>query len=283
MTQHTTHLSVGQGSRHQSEVIADLCYRFVSPLLHDLHTRLDRRLVNTFLELLLVIVLHRHRNQGLLLSELGGFLLNAEHAPAGTKRISNLLKSKAWKSEEIYAYLWQQADLAIDQRLNPKDDVYVIWDESVIEKPESLAAERLCAVRSSKASRLKRIKPGFFNPPGGRPLFVPGFHWLQIIVTGLKGTPALAHLCFWTTRGNLKRRNGSKNTACWRNYPNAGENQSYMCGIAASLENPGWVWCCCMRFVLLFAGRRTTNWWIHRAESSKPGSVPGENGPWITG
>jgi hypothetical protein len=51
-----------------------------------------------------------------------------------------------------------------------------IWDESVLEKPESICLEGLCAVRSSKAVRLKRIKPGFFNPPGGRPIFVPGYH-----------------------------------------------------------------------------------------------------------
>jgi hypothetical protein len=194
----------GQGSRHQSEVLADLCYRFVRPLLEGLHTRLDRRLVQTFLDLLLVIVMHRHRNHGLLLSELGGFLLGAEHAPAGTKRISNLLRSQRWKAQVVETYLWQQADQALDQRLHPKDEVYVIWDESVIEKPESLKAERLCAVRSSKARRLKRIKPGFYNPPGGRPIFVPGLNWLQIILTGMKGAPALAHLRYWTTRGEAQ-------------------------------------------------------------------------------
>jgi len=42
----------------------------------------------------------------------------------------------------------------------------VIWDESVIEKPESIALEGLGPVRSSKAARLKRIKPGYYNPPG---------------------------------------------------------------------------------------------------------------------
>jgi hypothetical protein len=59
----------------------------------------------------------------------------------------------------------------------------------------------LCAVRSTKAARLKRIKPGYFNPPGGRPIFVPGFNWLQLLVTGLQGAPVLAHLCWWTTWG----------------------------------------------------------------------------------
>jgi hypothetical protein len=79
--------------------------------------------------------------------------------------------------------------------------VYVIWDESVLEKSESLKAEGLCAVRSSKAARLKRIKPGYFNPPGGRPIFVPGINWLQVLVTGMRGSPVLAHLSWWTTRG----------------------------------------------------------------------------------
>lgn len=204
MKEHTANQPRGQASRHQSDVLAELCYRFVRPLLQELHANMDRRLVHTFLDLLAVIVMHRHRNQGLLLSELGGYLLGAEHAPAGTKRISNLLHSRAWQSKAVEDYLWQQADQAIDQRLHPQEEVYVIWDESVIEKPESLKAERLCAVRSSKARRLKRIKPGYYNPPTGRPVFVPGLNWLQIVITGMKGTPALAHLRFWTTRGEAK-------------------------------------------------------------------------------
>jgi len=85
--------------------------------------------------------------------------------------------------------------------MGPDQDAYVIWDESVIEKPESVKLEGLCAVRSSKARRLKRIKPGFYNPPGGRPVFVPGMNWLQILLTGLKGAPYLANLRFWSTRG----------------------------------------------------------------------------------
>jgi hypothetical protein len=115
-----------------------------------------------------------------------------------------LLRHPGWQAQAISAYLWQQADQALQDRLNPQDDVYVIWDESVIEKSESLKPERLCAVRSSKARRLKRIKPGYYNPPGGRPIFVPGFNWLQVIVTGIRGAPALAHLRYWTTRGEAQ-------------------------------------------------------------------------------
>jgi hypothetical protein len=51
---------------------------------------------------------------------------------------------------------------------------------------------------------LKRIKPGYFNPPGGRPIFVPGFHWLQVLVLGMKGVPTMAHLRWWSTRGERK-------------------------------------------------------------------------------
>ena len=74
----------------------------------------------------------------------------------------------------------------------------------MIEKPESIQAEGLCPVRSTKAVRLKRIKPGYFNPPGGRPVFVPGFHWLQVLVVGKKGPPILAHMRWWSTRGERK-------------------------------------------------------------------------------
>jgi len=80
----------------------------------------------------------------------------------------------------------------------------VVWDESVLEKPESLKAERVWAERSSKAQRLERIKPGFFNPPGRRPIFVPGFNWLQIRVMGRQGPPTRAHVRWWTTRGDHK-------------------------------------------------------------------------------
>jgi hypothetical protein len=58
-------------------------------------------------------------------------------------------------------------------------------------------------VRSSKARRLKRIKPGFYNPPGGRPVCVPGLNWISLLVLGLKGTPTLAAMRWWSTRGKF--------------------------------------------------------------------------------
>ena len=177
------------------------CWEYLKPLLEELHTKVDRRLVKTLLDLVLVILMHRNRNSGLLLRELGDHLLGGERGPAGVKRIASLLHSHRWRSSLIVKYLWGRGNEKVKELKERKEEIYVIWDESVLEKSESLQAERLCAVRSSKAARLKRIKPGYFNPPGGRPIFVPGFNWLQLLVTGMKGTPVLAHLNWWTTRG----------------------------------------------------------------------------------
>jgi transposase len=190
-----------QESLEKSKEIKKECVRFLVPLLKKLEQHLDHRLINTLVDLVMIIVIHRHRNQGMVLSELGGELLGEKHAPAGTKRISNLLHSKKWKAQEIEDELWEQGNEKVEQLNGAQEEALVIWDESEQEKPESLAAEGLCPVRSSKAARLKRIKPGYFNPPGGRPIFVPGFHWLQVIVVGMRGAPCLAHLHWWTTRG----------------------------------------------------------------------------------
>lgn len=200
MAQHRENGTPGQDSRHQAEVLSQLGYVFVAPVLGRLHQQLDRRLVQTLLDLLQVIVLHRHRQHGLVLSELGGYLRGPAQAPAGTKRIDRLLKSPRWEAATLMDYLWERGDEALQRLTHPQDALYAIWDESVLEKPESLKADRLGPVRSSKARRLLRIKPGFYTPPRG-PAFVPGWNWLQVLVAGPRGPATLAHLRWWTTRG----------------------------------------------------------------------------------
>lgn len=190
--------------QEKSQDLQDELFRFLKPLLNRLNKGIDRRLVSTFFGLVIAILVHRHRNNGLLLSELGAHLLGPERCRAGTKRISNLLHCGQWKAKIIERFLWQRGTQRVKELQTSGEEALVLWDESVIEKPESLAAERLCPVKSSKARRLKRIKPGFFNPPGGRPVFVPGFNWLQILVIGRKGSPTLAHFVWWTTRGEHK-------------------------------------------------------------------------------
>lgn len=200
----------------ESRELEKRCWEFLKPFLEEMHKKVDRRLVKTLLDLVMVILMHRNRNSGLLLSELGDHLLGGQRGPAGVKRIANLLHCVKWQSIWILKYLWRQADEKIRELVEQQEEVYVIWDESVLEKPESLQAEGLCAVRSTKAARLKRIKPGYFNPPSGRPIFVPGFNWLQLLVTGLKGVPMLAHLCWWTTRGETASKKRVEETKILR-------------------------------------------------------------------
>ena len=48
--------------------------KMVWPILVSLKQKLDNRLVNTFLGLVMGIIKHRHRNNDLLLSELGSYV-----------------------------------------------------------------------------------------------------------------------------------------------------------------------------------------------------------------
>jgi hypothetical protein len=41
----------------------------------------------------------------LILTELGGYLLSPDQAPAGTKRISNLIHAADWSADDIGATL----------------------------------------------------------------------------------------------------------------------------------------------------------------------------------
>ena len=187
----------------QSQESAKRLQAFLGPLPQWLDDQIDRRLVRTFFLALQAIVRFRHSRSGLLLSELGGHVLSPSKAPAGTKRLSNLLRSPRWSHTLLDRFLWRLADDALDRLEEAGETALAIWDESVLEKPESIALEGLCPVRSSKAARLKRIKPGYYNPPGGPPVFVPGLHWLTVMVSGMHGPPALAAMDWWTSRGKL--------------------------------------------------------------------------------
>lgn len=178
--------------------------RFVAPLVEQLDALLDKRLVRTFFAALVAVVQLRNRGCGLLLSELGGYILPPHQAPAGTKRLSNLLRSSKWHYSLIEQFTWQQANSKVDDLLTQGADVLVLWDQSELEKSESIELEGLCSVRSSKAARLKRHKRGFHRPPPGPPVFVPGMHWLSLLVVGLReksGPPVMAAHRWWTTRG----------------------------------------------------------------------------------
>ena len=194
-----TNRETKQASRGVLERLQD----FVAPLVAELDEQVDKRLVRTFVKTLQAIVTFRHSSQGLLLSELGSYITSPSQAPAGTKRLSNLLRSAKWGAESIERFLWESAKSRLGQLKAAGEDALLIWDDSILEKAESIAIEGLCAVRSSVAARLKRIKPGYFNPPGGKPVFVPGLQWICVLLLGWSGSPVVVAMDWWTSRGKF--------------------------------------------------------------------------------
>jgi hypothetical protein len=136
------------------------------------------------------------------LSELGSYLAPPFHAPAGTKRLSNLLRSPPWQADLIADQLWFQAKACVSALRATNQVALLLWDDSVLEKPESEHTDDFCPIRSSKAHRLTRIRKGFFQPPvSRRPICVAGMHWIGLLVSGVSGTPTVALMQWWSTRG----------------------------------------------------------------------------------
>lgn len=169
----------------------------------ELDVLLDARLVRTFFNLIAIILVFRERRMGLLLSELGGYLCGHAHAPAGTKRISNLLRSDKWESSFIDDYLFGRSSRRIAELLAQSKRPLLLWDDSRVEKHESWLAEGLCSVWSSKAKRLTRMRPGYYRPPKER-ICVPGFKWTGVFLSCLGSSPSVCQMSWWTTRGKYK-------------------------------------------------------------------------------
>jgi Transposase DDE domain len=164
----------------------------------------DKRPLRTLVQTVEAIIAFRDNSHGLLLSELGSYLDRLGHG-GGTKRLSTLIHHRGWKARQIEEFLLWRADEQLAQWQADGEEGLLIWDGTVLEKPESLKAEGLCAVISSKARRLTRIKPGYYHPPG-KPIFVPGLHGIGLLLAGRSqrlGPALLAALRWWTSRGPL--------------------------------------------------------------------------------
>src|SRR5262245_40866046 len=105
--------------------------QFLRPVAERLAAQIDIRLVQTALDLVQVILTHRHRALGLLLTELGGYLLSPAQAPAGAKRISNLLHAAEWSADYIGALLWQQSSEWVQALCKADEEAPLVWDGSV--------------------------------------------------------------------------------------------------------------------------------------------------------
>ena len=176
---------------------------YLSELEHQLDQQIDQRLVRTFHNLFVSILIFRHSKMGLLLSELGAYICGPSKAPAGTKRISNLLRSKKWTHQIIDDYLFARSQHRIEQMQQQGRRPLLLWDDSRIEKPESWFSQGLCSVWSSKGKRLTKVKRGFYRPPVSR-ICVPGFKWTAVMLSCLGGVPSVCQMSWWTTRGKFK-------------------------------------------------------------------------------
>jgi hypothetical protein len=177
--------------------------QYLSPLLHHLHQKMDIRPIRNLIQAVEAILSFRDRANGLLLSELGDAMDGMGAEGGGTKRLGRLIHHLGWKAKEIEAFLLWRADQALQELEAVGEDALLIWDGSPWEKPESLKAEGLCAVRSSKAKRLTRIKKGYYNPPRG-PIFVPGLHAIGLLLASRHKAASVVQLVlmrWWTSRG----------------------------------------------------------------------------------
>ena len=176
---------------------------YLCPIERQLDAQIDSRLVRTFFDLFVSILIFRHTKMGLLLSELGAYICGPSHAPAGTKRISNLLRSKKWTHHLLKDYLFEKAKERVQQLRSADKRPLLLWDDSRIEKPESWFIQGLCSVYSSAAKRLMKIKRGYYRPPMGR-VCVPGFQWTSVMLSSLGEVPSVCQMSWWTTRGKFK-------------------------------------------------------------------------------
>lgn len=191
--------SVQERSAWFGQVFAQL----LSPLLSHLQQKLDVRIIRTLVQAVEAILSFRDRSNGLLLSELGDAMDGPGGGGGGTKRLSRLIHHERWRAQEVEDFLLWRAGQTLGELENQQEDALLIWDATPLEKPESFCADGLCAVRSSKAKRLTRIKKGYYHPPG-RPIFVPGIHGIAVLLASrhkAAGVVMLACLRWWTSRG----------------------------------------------------------------------------------
>ncbi len=183
-----------------SEFLLRQSNSYLSSLQAKLYKQIDTRLANTFFDLFIAILAFRNRAMGLLLSELGSYITGFSSAPAGTKRISNLLACWKWEAGLIDEFFFERGKARIKKMISVGKRPLLLWDDSRLEKPESWFLQGLCSVLSSKGQRLTKIKRGFYKPPSSR-ICVPGYKWTGIVLSGLGDIPSVFQMTWWTTRG----------------------------------------------------------------------------------
>ena len=175
---------------------------YLNPLLKKFQSNVDKRFSYTLYDTFYGMLSHRDKTNGLLLSELGGYINGPKHAPAGTKRLSNLLACEGWGHDWIEKELLNNSYSRLSKKGEEGKRWLMHWDDSVIEKPESWKTEGLCSIKSSKGLRLTKIKPGYYQKH--QYISVPGYEWSACVLSSLKDTPTICQMQWWTKRGKHK-------------------------------------------------------------------------------
>ncbi len=186
-----------------SHVCAQQLEAYLRPWMQRLDAYVDRRMVGNLLATVAGIVQTRSE---LTLSELSSTITGPDHAQEGTQRLSRLLQHPGWKAEMLQQVCWEQAE-HFRQTLEQRGETPLcVWDSSILEKPESTKLAGLGKVRSSKARRLARSRPGVFNRPGAA-IMVRGFEWEALLLVGKSGGPQMVAMRWWSrTKGEVGER-----------------------------------------------------------------------------
>jgi hypothetical protein len=190
-TVRTQEQEVQEEDRQGAQRLAQGLETFLAPLLAVLDAYLDRRLVRTFTDLVSSLIHLRHREVGVLLWELGAVLLSPKSAPAGSKRLHNLLHGPKWVADLVDQFLFRLAEQEVRTLEEQGETALVLHDGSELEKAESVHVEGLCPVRWRKGRRLWRPRPKVHcvSPTAGQPIIVPAIHWHAAILIGLRSLP----------------------------------------------------------------------------------------------
>lgn len=189
----------------RSELFGERLLEYLGPLVEQLHAinKVDKRPLKTLVQTVEAILAFRDRCNGLLLSELGGYLDGLGEGGGGTKRLETLIHHDKWMAKEIEEFLLWRADQQLAHWESQGEEGIFIWDGVGLEKPESRKGDGLCPTKSGKAARLTHVKPGYYRPPSA-PIFVPGLHGIGGVLAGRKkrqGPIMLAVLRWWSSRG----------------------------------------------------------------------------------
>ena len=150
-----------QQARSMSQGFGRCLLEYLEALVEHLHTvnKVDKRPLKTLVQTVEAILAFRDRCNGLVLSELGGYL-DQLGGGGGVKRLETLIHQSKWKAQEIENFLLERADQQLEQWEAQGEQGLFLWDGVGLEKPESLKGEGLCPTRSGKAARLTHVKKG---------------------------------------------------------------------------------------------------------------------------